>query len=253
MIASSLNKNSVSFKQRTSILKDDKYPISLDQLIFLDVETIVPNLESSIHKWVELIQKKHQNWDDNLYIEENIDVFLKEKGGFYAETNQIICISVGVMYNNEFILKSFVGTSESDILLQLNFMLNSLTSKSNKQFYLVGHNIRNFDIPLIYKKMVKYNICPHNLLRLFGKKPWDIKLIDTYEEFKKMGEGISHSLNALAIYFDFDIKNDSFENLIEYYNKAEFDKIAFYCEQDVTICYNFILKLSSLDEFTYQK
>jgi hypothetical protein len=54
----------------------------------------------------------------------------------------------------------------------------------NSQRWLAGHGIRIFDTKFIAHRMYKYGIPIPNQFNTFGKKPWEVKIVDTLDEWK---------------------------------------------------------------------
>ena len=61
-----------------------------------------------------------------------------------------------------------------------------------RQFQFGGHNIREFDIPFICRRLLINNLPLPEYLQLQDKRPWDIKIFDTLTWWK-FGEN-DHSI-----------------------------------------------------------
>jgi DNA polymerase elongation subunit (family B) len=46
---------------------------------------------------------------------------------------------------------------------------------------ICGHNIKRFDIPFMWKRMLVHGINPPTCINNFGKKPWEVTALDTAE------------------------------------------------------------------------
>lgn len=72
-------------------------------------------------------------------------------------------------------------TSEVEqVLKPVSNMLTNLT-KAGKHFRLCGHNIKKFDIPFLAKRMIMNGVDVPPQLQTWGKKPWELDMIDTGE------------------------------------------------------------------------
>ena len=154
--------------------------IKLDHILFLDIET-VPEIEhfadldpemQQLFEAKTTYQRKEFQTAEDFY----------EKAGIWAEFGKIVCISVGY-----FVLKSdirnfrvttFYG-DEKKLLREFGQLLDEYYR--GPQFVLCGHNIKEFDLPFIARRMIINQVSIPEKLQLFGKKPWEIPHLDTLE------------------------------------------------------------------------
>lgn len=247
MIVKLISPNKIVEKGTKSILRDDKYPLILTQLLFLDIETI-PNF-SKIDDYKEMIIKKASNFysiPEQAVEQQHIEDFVRDRGALYPELAQIICISTAFLSKDgEVRMKSYISEDEKELLTNFNILVNMFSRSVNKNTtYLCGHNIKFFDVPMIFKRMIYHNIHPAQELNTFGKKPWDMKYVDTMDVWKAFGENLSSSLNSFALFLGIPTKKDSALNLPKYFKDKDFDKIVSYCEHDVDIVFKIISHLS---------
>ena len=154
-----------------------------EDILFLDIETVpaagsFEMLEPAIQS---LWDKKSKQFRDET--QSPSDVY--ERAGIYAEFGKIICISVGLIREkNPFIfrLKSFFGDDEKTILNEFSEMLTRFVK--NKEAILCAHNGKEFDYPYIARRMIINNLIIPDILDNAGKKPWEVKLLDTLELWK---------------------------------------------------------------------
>jgi hypothetical protein len=117
-------------------------------------------------------------------------------------------------------------------------------------FQLCGHNLKNFDIPMMTKRMVIHGILPPKIFPSYDTKPWDVKVIDTKDiwqfgsfaalsslELACVSLGISSSKNT-------GVSGDQVHNV--YWNEKGIDRIVTYCEEDVKVLIELIQKLKDL-------
>ena len=101
--------------------------------------------------------------------------------GIYAEFAKIVCTSVGVIYfkgsKKHIRTKSFAGHDEVKLLHDFALMASKFLVSA--QHYVCGHNIKEFDIPFICRRMLVNGITIPNALDVSGKKPWETSFIDT--------------------------------------------------------------------------
>lgn len=220
--------------------------IDLTQVLFLDIETVsaYPSFADQPEAFQELWKLRSRQWapQETMADEEIWPALYREKAGIYAEFGKIICISVGILRggkNGEPLqvrLKSFAGDDEAALLRDFAALLNQRYADPYRQF-LCGHNIKEFDIPYICRRMVVHQMPFPALLDLSGKKPWETKhLIDTMEYWKFGDKKSFTSLKLLAALLDFPSPKDDIDGSQVgrvYYEENDLPRIAFYCEKDV--------------------
>ena len=137
----------------------------ISDILFLDIETagIVASFEDlSVemqYLWIE--KAKIIERDKFLGEKEAADLFAK-RAGIYSEFGKIVCISVGYFDYvkrkiKTFRTKSFFGDNEAEILAAFNSMVKKHFDKPSKQA-ICGHNIKEFDIPYICRRMIIHGI-----------------------------------------------------------------------------------------------
>ncbi|MEO6694402.1 MAG: 3'-5' exonuclease, partial [Ignavibacteria bacterium] len=158
--------------------------IDLRNILIIDIET-VPQYSSFEHLddiWKELWSKKmHHHIKDGVTASDTY-----ERAGIYSEFGKIICISAGCFNQNEndysFRVKSFYGDDEKDILNGFSEMLDKNFNTENH--YLAAHNGREFDYPYIARRCLINGIAIPSIVNNSGKKPWEIRLLDTMDMWK---------------------------------------------------------------------
>ena len=101
---------------------------------------------------------------------------------------------------------------------------------------LAGHNIKEFDIPYISRRMMMQNLPLPSFLQLSGKKPWETNLIDTMQLWKFGDYKNYTSLAVLAKCFGIPSPKDDIDGsevAYVYYVEKDIDRIITYCEKDV--------------------
>jgi 3'-5' exonuclease len=117
--------------------------------------------------------------------------------------------------------------------------------KYNKQFQFAGHNIKEFDIPYICRRMLINQIALPEYLQLHDKKPWETKMFDTLNWWK-FGDNKNYtSLNLLANVLNVPTsKTDIDGSMVQdvYYKEKNLKRIVEYCQRDVVTTANIILR-----------
>jgi uncharacterized protein YprB with RNaseH-like and TPR domain len=212
------------------------HKISESDILFLDIET-VPQ-ESSYDMLSEAVRAL---WDRKsmLWIKDKeTGKEHYQKAGIYAEFGKIVCISVGVMFYKDsqrhIRIKSFAGDDEYQLLQDFADMCNR--SFGAPQHHLCAHNGKEFDYPYIARRMLIHRITLPMLFDLAGKKPWEVKHLDTMELWK-FGDYKSYtSLNLLTNVFGIPTPKDDIDGsqvAHVYYQEHDLPRIANYCQKDV--------------------
>ena len=219
----------------------------LKELLILDIETIpqYENYEDMPAVWQKL-------WTDKIskpmMVEESPEVLYRKKGGIMAEFGKIVCISTAIFSEvNEEIhlrIKSFYGTDEALVLSQFKDMTDKMYNRY-PYFQFGGHNIKEFDIPYICRRMMIHGqILPEYLL-LNDKKPWEVKMIDTMNWWK-FGDNKNYvSLNLLASVLGIPTSKDDIDgSMVQdvFYKENNLERIVTYCQKDVVVTANIILR-----------
>lgn len=219
--------------------------IVLPNILFLDIET-VPQSEF----FNDLPEDAQQLFADKTQYQRKDDLTPEEfydRAGIWAEFGKIICISVGYFTiknaERQFRTKSIIG-EEKQLLEEFNDLVK--THFSNPAFVFCGHNIKEFDIPYMCRRMLINGINIPEKLQLFGRKPWEIPHLDTLELWKFGDYKHYTSLKLLTHVLNIpspkeDIDGSEVRNV--YYNEKNIDRIAKYCERDVVAVAQIFLRM----------
>ncbi len=213
-------------------------------ILFLDIETVplkgaVEELPENLRQlWNDKVRAMQVRMPERFSEADTEDSIYRREAGIYAEFGRIVCISVGFFYqkNGEefFREKSFSGDDERQILIDFSQMLEKFMADGNKM--LCGHNIKEFDVPYLCRRMLINGLRLPSCLNIAGKKPWEINFIDTLELWR-FGDFKNYtSLKLLTAVFGIptpkdDIDGSQVANV--YYNEHDLQRIALYCEKDV--------------------
>lgn len=218
-----------------------------EHILFLDIETVAQTKafnelsERFKHLWTKkmhyLIERDGKNPED-----------LYEKAAIWAEFGKIVCISAGyIIHKNKervFRLKSYYGHNEKNLLVEFAKLLNTHFNK--KHHLLCAHNGKEFDFPYIARRMLVHGIKLPNIIDNAGKKPWEVNHIDTLELWKFGDYKHYTSLDLLAAIFDIPSPKNEIDgsqvNKI-YWEENNLEKIATYCQKDVTTLCSLLLKM----------
>jgi 3'-5' exonuclease len=210
--------------------------IDLRDIIFLDIET-VPQYDS----YQKMPERFRNFWEkkSSFFRKDEQDASqVYERAGIYSEFGKIICISAGVFTREKepegFRIKSYFGDSEKEILTGFSAMLEKYSDGRN--LFLCAHNGKEFDFPYIARRMLINGLKLPSILDMAGRKPWEVKHLDTMELWKFGDYKHYTSLDLLTAIFEIPSpKNDMDGSMVAkvYWEEKNLTRIAEYCQNDV--------------------
>jgi predicted PolB exonuclease-like 3'-5' exonuclease len=238
--------------------------IPINKILFLDIETVGlcrnwegckenhPNIAEQFVKYFDWFLKRFP--EDNVEVdglEEELqkmnDVYEK-RSALVPEFAKIVCVSMAFVTNDGIKQQTFSNHDEKQLLIDVR---NLLDRCHKLDFYLCGHNLKNFDIPMLAKRMIINGIMPSKLLPSYDTKPWEVKAIDTKEIWQYGSYTSIGSLDLVCSTMGIETPKDGpihGGNVHEVYwnNQSRLDEISEYCEKDVKVLVDFITKLKEL-------
>lgn len=207
--------------------------LKINKVLFLDIETVPAQPDYS-----RLDEQMKKLWDRKAghirQKEEQSPEELYQRAGIYAEFGKIIVISVGFHNGNEFRLKSFYGEDEKLLLEDFSSMLNRHYDEPDD--LLCAHNGKEFDFPYISRRMLINGIEIPEILRIAGRKPWEVRHLDTMELWK-FGDYKSYtSLELLTAVFNIPTPKDDIDGSMVgsiFWQEGNLERIRTYCQKDV--------------------
>ena len=206
------------------------------ELFFFDIETCGEHKDydtflDSDERGARLFMNKYEkmNWCEK-YTDVN-EAYI-ENAGIISTYGRIVCISFGYESNGEKHIRSFYGDDERDIVESFNNLLKKIETKS---YNLCGFRINYFDIPWLLHKLHKYEIEPANMIYLYDKKPWDVRVTDMSDDWKQKfawAFSFDEMCYELSVASPKDIINGS--DVHKYYWSGRVEDIKTYCEKDVS-------------------
>jgi DNA polymerase elongation subunit (family B) len=227
-------------------------PYNLLHLLVLDIET-VPQYQT----FMELPDEWKSLWEDKISktMPENFSAgeWYPHRAGILAEFGKIICISTGFFYYDKanrlcFRLKSYNHRNEKLLLQAFVQTLESFHTKV-PGFHFTGHNIKEFDIPYISRRLLINQMALPTFMQFSGKKPWETNMIDTMQLWKFGDYKNYTSLQLLATSLGIDTPKDDMDGSKVkdvYYVDKDIDRITAYCQKDVTAVAQIILRFLNL-------
>lgn len=210
-------------------------------LLYFDIETVgehknLETLKENDERGYDLFMKKY---DKNKWMREDDNYSPDDAYTSYAPLfstyGKIVCISFGYYHDkNEegHTVKSIYGDDEQKLMKEAQDLFFKVTTK---HLILSGYNINAFDIPWIIHKMNKYEIQIPPVLRIYGKKPWEIQSIDLFNEWKS---SYRYFASFDEVCYELNVpspkdKIDGSQVHHTYWIDNDLDTIVEYCEGDV--------------------
>ena len=227
-----------------------------ENLIIIDIETASENasFDGMNDEWKTLWQEKV-----NRTVPEGMNAaeFYPMRAGVMAEFAKIICISIAY-FNKETTLcmrvKSFYGHDEKKILHDFLTTINKIETLNNKWCF-AGHNIKEFDIPFICRRLLINQIKIPAYLDFQNMKPWETNIVDTFQYWRFGDYKHYTSLKLLAATMGIPSPKDDIDGSMvgelywsgdEAERAANLKRIAVYCQKDVITTGNIILRFKNM-------
>ncbi len=222
----------------------------LKPIFFIDIETI-----SALSDYDLLEDAFKYQWDRKASFLSHADntsvaALYFEKAAIYAEFGKIICIGMGYFFNDSsgqlrFRSKAIAHDNETVLLNELAQILARL----DKSTLLCAHNGKEFDFPYLCRRFLINGMLIPDILQQAGKKPWDIKHIDTMELWKFGDWKHFTSLDLLATVFNLPSSKTTMTGADvnkAYHHEHNLAKIKTYCVEDVILTARVYLKLKGI-------
>ena len=230
----------------------------LTKILFMDIETVgcCPNYDvcSNLNPTVSEQFDKYFDWflkrfpEDELVGEDIKNYVFTKRTALVPEFAKIVCVSFAFVLDDGSVRKqTFSDDDEFKLLKNVQGLLNKV---GKLDFWLCGHNLKNFDIPMLAKRMIVNGLMPSTMLPTYDTKPWDIKAIDTKEIWQYGAYTSIGSLDLLCSSLgiqtpkDGEVVGEKVHN--EYWEKQNLKGISEYCEKDVNVLIEIIKKLKEL-------
>ncbi|MBK8610159.1 MAG: ribonuclease H-like domain-containing protein [Chitinophagaceae bacterium] len=229
--------------------------IRLENLLLIDIETVSEHAHfNELHEdWKQLWQEKVQR---QLPEKVTAEEFYPQRAGVMAEFSKIVCISVGYFRGGgkslQLRLKSFYGDDEKILLQDFIAALQKMEANHNKWSF-TGHNIKEFDIPFICRRLVINSLPIPPFLDFQNMKPWETNMIDTFQYWRFGDYKQYTSLKLLAAALQVPSPKDDIDGSMVgqvYWVEHNIERIVTYCQKDVVTTGNIILRFKNLPLLT---
>ena len=229
---------------------------ALSQYLFIDIET-APVVEN----FSELSENMQDHWLRKMKITkpaESVNVIPEdlfvEKAGVYSEFARVVCIGIGCLEHKEdgwkIYLKSLTGTDENALLHSFCSAITQFLEQ-RKKLVFCGHNIKEFDLPFLSRRMVIHGMSLPDCLDHGGKKPWEVSHVDTMELWafgdRKNYTTLALLAEVLGIPSPKDDINGADVGRV-FWQEKNAQRIATYCLKDVFTTAKIFLRLKNLQK-----
>jgi DNA polymerase elongation subunit (family B) len=139
--------------------------------------------------------------------------------------------------------KTFAEESEYDTLLNFVALLEK------KPWTLCAHNGKEFDFPYLSRRILINRIPLPEPLQIAGRRPWEIRHLDTLELWKFGDYKHYTRLELLATIFDIPTSKEGIDGSQvndAYYNQNDLQAIREYCLRDVLVTAQIYLAFQGL-------
>jgi uncharacterized protein YprB with RNaseH-like and TPR domain len=218
--------------------------IPLTKILFLDIETvgIQPDWTALEELRPELAYqfRNYHDWFQKRFPEDAdkpIGEMFVNRAALVPEFARIACVSVAFVTDK----------GEKKLLEDVQKLLKRV---GELNFFLCGHNVKGFDIPMLAKRMMMNGILPPKILPGHDTKPWEIKALDTKELWQYGGYGSIASLELMCVCLGVESSKNMevTGNKVHeaFWVKKDIEGIVEYCEKDVSVLIDVINKLLKL-------
>jgi predicted PolB exonuclease-like 3'-5' exonuclease len=229
--------------------------VPLDKILFIDIETVgieadYPTLEKKNPKLAELFSN-YESWFKKRFPEDadvTLDQLFQTRTALVPEFARIVTVCLGIVdQSGKFKTTVFSDENERALLVELR---KTLFRCGELGYFLCGHNVKNFDIPMMAKRMIINNILPPKIFPTYDTKPWEVKAIDTRDVWQYGQYASISTLDLMCGVMGVESsKSDEMDGSRVhevFYKEKNIDKINTYCEKDVKVLYEVVKKLQNL-------
>jgi DNA polymerase elongation subunit (family B) len=229
--------------------------VLLENALVFDIETVPGEA-----RFEDLSEEFQKLWEikalrSNLFKgDETLAENYSNNAGIYAEFGKVVCISAGFFKRDTITgrmvlrVRSFASTDEKEVLKNFCELLTSYYNNT-KVHYLCGHNIKEFDIPYVCRRMLVNGIELPKLLDLGGLKPWEVLHVDTMQCWKFGDYKQYTSLRLLAALFGIPTPKDDIDGSDVgrvFWEENNVERIKVYCQKDVVTTARLLLKYKAM-------
>ncbi len=215
------------------------HTLDWESVLFLDLETVPLTAsyaemdERGKALWARKWESRKSGLRSELSAEEAFG-----QAGIWAEFGKIVCIGLGYAEARSggwhLTLGSLTGHDENALLRSFLDVLQRMNRKA--PVVLCAHNGREFDFPYLCRRLLAQGFALPEALRLQGKKPWEVRHLDTLEGWKFGDHKNYTSLDLISYALGMPSPKsgmDGSQVAETYWGSGDLEAIARYCRADV--------------------
>lgn len=207
--------------------------------LVIDIETV-----SGKRNFEELSASMQAHWQHKASFFKNVTetltpaLFYQDRAAIYAEFGKIVCIGLGFIdkEGKKVRIKTLSDKEEGKLLTEFCALLDRLAQEHEGNITFCGHNIREFDLPYICRRVLINGLVLPETLQLSGLKPWQVPHIDTLELWKFGDYKHYISLDLMAEILSIPSSKtdiDGSEVTRVYWEEDNLQRITDYCARDI--------------------
>jgi len=221
--------------------------LRLDKLLCIDIETVpgAHHFDDLSGEMQALFELKTGRWKPE---DKTLAEYYLERGGILAEFGRVVCISAGFLNTSngsrQFRVKSFAAETEADLLSAFGQLLAE-HYRNRDEDRLCGHNVVEFDVPFICRRMLVNHVPLPAMLNLHAMKPWEVPLVDTMDLWKFGDRKNFTSLRLLTAILGIPTSKDDIQGSDVghvYWELNDLPRIVSYCQKDVIAVMQIVLR-----------
>ncbi|MDR2824425.1 MAG: 3'-5' exonuclease [Prevotellaceae bacterium] len=231
--------------------------VELKKILFFDIETV-----PQVANYAELSEELQHCWNDKFlqlaarqpekFAGQTPSQCFEQSAGIYSEFGRIICISAGLMFEKDgklaLRITSFAEKNERKLLIAFTELLQRFSKTATHT--LCGHNIKEFDVPYVCRRLIVNNLPLPKILNIAGKKPWEMQFLDTLDLWKFGDLKNYTSLKLLTAILGIPTPKDDIDGSMVasvFYKDDDLQRIATYCQKDVVATAQVFLRLNGFE------
>ena len=222
----------------------------LNHYLFIDIETA-----SGVAEHAHLSPGMQREWDKKARTKFGEEVepesLFSEKAGIFSEFGKIVCISIGALLEKDgewkLHIRSIAMDDEKALLEEFCNAVTKFHSKHNDLTF-VGHNLIEFDLPYISRRMIINGMHLPQCMNFQGRKPWEVKdrVKDTMQIWSFGDYKSFTKLSLLAEVLGIPTPKDDISGVDVtrvYWQEQNLARIVTYCQKDVDTTARVFLRL----------
>lgn len=225
--------------------------VNIERILFVDIETVPQSAgyDCLSDDMRQLWDKKAANivrYDSSGDNSSPADLY--RRAGIYAEFGKVVCVSAAFIRDGKLYVKSYTSHIEGEVLSAFAALVDKYFGTAECR--LCGHNLKEFDLPYLCRRMIVNGVPIPKVMNLMGRKSWDNPHIDTLDMWKFGDYKHYTSLELLAATMEIPSPKDDIDGsevAAVYWNDKDLTRIATYCEKDTITVAQLFLKMTGRD------